>query len=300
MSKTVIIIAIAVVGLGFILVLFKLLKKGAKFAKKLPTNFLIFFLVYAVLGLVGFYSKDQVAYNPILVGILLLLSSLLGGTIMAHHLYEKWEWSMAAGIEKKVLYLTGITLTSMFAFALVFIFSEHRGMPKQSLSNDIVWWLMSLIGILLLPLLLKYLHLLWNDIPKISQLKQIFRLSPDAKPPFIEGGGAAINFFFIIPFEYRSDDNVKSKIEVPLNKSLQDAFHFKLNEHNIVKRFAKKISLAEDNKRAKLYGWCFYKTEPSWWGWFSKKNYLDPKINVGGAISNGDIVYVEREKIWEQ
>ncbi len=300
MSKTIIIIAIAAVGIGFILVLFNLLKKGAKYVKLLPTNFLLFFLLFALLGLLGFFSKDQVAYNPILIGVLLILGSLLGGTIMTHKLYEKWEWSQSVSFAKKAVYLIGITMTSMFGFALIYTLCEHRGLPKNGLKNDIVWWLMNLIIVMLLPLIIKYLHSLWNNIPKISQIKQIFELPIGTHPPFIEAGGASINFFFIIPFDFRSPENVKSKIEVPLNQNLQDAFHYKLNEHNIVKRFAKKIIFAEDNKRSKLYGWCFYKTKKIWWGLFTRKKYLNPRENVGATISNGDTVYVQREKIWEQ
>ena len=56
---TIYIIAIAIAGFGLLLVLFKLLKKGAKLAGKLPTNFLVFFLVYGLLGLLGFTLKKQ-------------------------------------------------------------------------------------------------------------------------------------------------------------------------------------------------------------------------------------------------
>ena len=293
------IIAVALAGLGLLLVLFKLLKKGAKIAAKLPTNFLAFFLLFALLGLLGLISTDQITSNPILIGLLLLLVSLTGGIIMTNKLYEKWEWSITAGFGKKILYLSGIMLTSMLAFILVFLLCEHGKLPTANLGGDIAWWLSALIPIMLLPLLVKHLHLLWNEIPKINQVKPIFKLPVGSSPPFIETGGPSINFRFIIPLDFQSDEIVESKVALPYNKTLQEAFHYKLHEHNIVKRFAKKIVYAEDNKRAKVYGWSFYTLHRIWWGWFTKKKFLNPGSNLGETISKGETVFVERIKIWE-
>lgn len=298
--KTILIIAIVSASFGFLLVIFKLLKKGGKLAAKLPTNFLIFFLIYGLLGLTGFFLKSQVAANPFLISLLLFVVSLTGGIIMTNNLYEKWEWSMLAGFGKKLLYLFGITLTSVVAFIVVFLLCEHRGIPKSDLKSDLIWFFAGLITCILLPLLIKHLHLLWNDIPKLSQLKDILVLPVGSSPPFIEVGGAALNFSFVIPLDYRSKDFVRSKAAVPFNKSLGDAFHYKLHEHNIVKRYAKKIVLAENNKKSKLYGWCFYRTIKIWWGFWTKKYYLNPKSNIGAEISNGETVFVERVKIWEK
>ncbi len=293
------IIAVVLAGFGFLLILFQRLNKGMKFAKKLPINFLIFFLVFAIVGLSGFLLKNQIAPSPLMFGLLIFLIALSGGIIMTNLLYEKWEWSMEASFGKKLIYLCGITLVSIITFTIVFLLTEHRGWPKNILQNDMAWWLAGLIPTILLPLIIKELHSRWNEIPKYKQLIPVFEIPIGSSPPFIEAGGATINFVFIIPLKYRAPDQVKSTIAFPFNKSLAEAFHYKLHEHNIVKRFAKKIEIAEEQKRSKVYGWSFFQEKSSWWGWQTKKNYLDPKSNVGALISKGESVYVERVKVWD-
>lgn len=292
-------IAVAMAGFGFALILFQQLKKGAKLAKKLPINFLAFFLVFAILGLSGFFLKDQIADKPLLVGLLVFLVALSGGTIMTNRLYEKLEWSISASFGKKLLYLSGITLLSILTFTIIFLLCEHRGWPQNFWQNDMAWWLAGLIPAILLPLIIKHLHLLWNEIPKYKQLIPVYEIPLGSSPPFIEAGGPTINFRFIIPLDYGSSDQVKSTVAFPFNKTLAEAFHYKLHEHNIVKRFAKKIIIAEAQKRSKVYGWSFFQEQSIWWGWRTKKNYLDPKSNIGATVSKGQTVFVERVKVWE-
>jgi len=299
MSK-ILMFAVAGAGLGVVLILFNLIKKGGKVAAKLPLDYLLFFLIYALLGSIGFSVKGQIAENPVLIGILLALVSLMGGLILTYNLYEKWEWGISATFGKKLRYLVSIMLLSIVAFTLVFLLSEHRGIPKKGLSNDIVWWLAAIIFVMILPLLIKYLHQLWNDIPKISQIKPIFRLPLGTRPPFIEPGGITVRFTFHIPLAYHSDEFVDSKVAVPINVSLADAFHYKLHDHNVEKRFSKKIEISEGNRREKVYGWCFYQTEEIWWGLWQRKNYFNPGAAVGTIPSNNDVLFVERVKIWEQ
>jgi len=300
MSKSILFFAVIGVSLGLVIFLFKTFKKGTKLAAKLPTNFLIFFLLYAVLGLTGFFMKDQIAQNPVLLGLLMTLVSLTSGVVMTNKLYTKWEWSMEASFGKKLLYLAGILLTSVLTFMLVFLLCEHRGIPKvSSLKSDLVWWLSALSGSMLLPLILKHLHTLWNEIPKILQVKPIFKLPVGSSPPFIESGGRTLKFDLVIPIDYGSKEIVQSTVALPYDKSLKDAFHYKLHDHNIVKRLSKQIIIAEENKRAKIYAWCFYREEPAWWGWFTKKHYLDPNLGVGTTVDKGSTIFVERVKAWE-
>jgi hypothetical protein len=280
MSKGLLIFGLAAAGLIFIVVIFKLLKKGAKFAAKLPTNFLIFFLIFGVLGLSGFMARPGYTEYPVMIGSLLILASLIGGIILTDKLFGKWEWSMAAGFWKKLLYLTGISLVSIIAFLLVFLLCEHGGLPRGNLKNDLAWWFGGLIFTIVLPLLVKHVHLLWNNIPKISQVKPIFQLVVGVDPPFIETGGVTINFQFTIPVDYRSKELIKSRVAVPVNKTLQEAFHYKIHEHNIVKRFAKKIIYAEDNKRSKVYGWSFFRIRKIWWG-------LGEQAAISGSCHEG-------------
>ena len=297
--STMLMIAIAGAGFGFLLIMYKLLKKGMKFASKLPTNVLICILVYSLLGLTGFMLKGQVATRPVLMGILLFLISLTMGTNLTNKLYEKWDWSLAAPFWKKLLYLLGITLTAVLSFVIVFLLCEHWGWPKESIANDLVWPLAGLILVLILPLLITHLHHLWNEIPKISQIIPSFKLPVGGSPPFIETGGPSINFLFIIPLDYHSTENVKSTVALPFNKTLSEAFHYKLHEHNIIQRFAKKIIFAENNKRSKIYSWRFYRKRSKWWGWWNKKHYLDPESKLGATINKGETVFVERIKTWE-
>ena len=297
--KTILIVALVASGFGLLFVLFKLFKKGSKFAKLLPKNFLIFFLIYALLGLTGFTLTEQVTEYPLILSSILVIVSLTGGIIMADNMYGKWEWSMAYSFPRKLLYLFGIALTSFVTFIFIFLLCEHRGWPKGGIGADIVWWLAIPIVLQLIPLWVKHLHSLWNKIPKLVQVKPIFQIPVGASPPFIETGGATVNFNFVIPVDFRSADLIKSKVAVPLNKSLEEAFHYKIHEHNIVKRFVNKIVLAEENKRSKIYGWCFYRPKKIWWGFFTKKLYLNPKITVGNTIASGETIYVERIKNWK-
>ena len=133
---------------------------------------------------------------------------------MTNNLYEKWEWSMAVGFGRKLLYLSGITLTAMLAFFFVFLLCEHRGWDTSSMETDLVWWLTALIPMILLPLILKHLHEMWNQIPKISQVIPVFRLPIGSTPPFIEAGGD-FSFFLIIPLDYRSREIERVKVEAP-------------------------------------------------------------------------------------
>lgn len=301
MSQTILIVAITVASLGFIIVIFKLLMKGGKLVAKLPKDYLTFFLIYGILGLTGFLLKDQIAQYPILMGSLLFLISLTAGIVMTNYLYEKWEWSMSASFTKKILYLLGITIFSIVIFSLIFLLCEYRGrLGRAHLSTDLVWWFGALIFGIILPLLIQHLLSFWNEIPKVSQLKHIFRMPIGDQPPFIEAGGETITFDLVIPYQYQSKESVKSKLAMPLHKSLEDALHYKIHEHNVVKRFPQKIFLAEENKRAKVYGWCFYRPKKVWWGLWEKKLYLDPRQEVVTNVSRGDTIYVERVKVWEQ
>ena len=298
MSK-ILLIALGAASLGFILVIFKLLKKGGKLAAKLPTNFLVIFLIYSLLGLMGFMSKNLIAEHPIVLGVILLIVSLSAGIVMTDKLYGKWEWSMAASFGKKLLYLIGITFTAIAAFLIVFLLCEHRGFPRGSLGQDLAWWLAGLIFIIPLPLLIKNLHSLWNEIPKIKEVKPIFMLPLGSSPPFFETGGSTIDFRMVVPLDYQSDEKIKTKVSVPINKSLADAYHYVVHEHNIVKRYAKKIILAENNKIAKVYGWCFFRPQKIWWGWRTRKNYIDPNQNVRSSVINQETIFVERVRVWE-
>ena len=293
------IIAIAGAGLMFIVILYKIFKKGSTLAKKVPTNFLAFFLIYALLGLTGFMMKSQVAAHPIAMGLLYVMVGITAGIVMTNNLYGKWEWSMESGIGKKILYLLGIILFSIIIFNLIFILSEHRGWAKRSLKIDVTWWFSALALFILVPLLVKYLHELWLEIPRKVSIIPMFTIPTGGGAPFIETGGRTVTFDFIIPLDYRSKDIVSSKIKVPFNKRIAEAFHYKLHEHNVVKQWAKKIIIAEGNKKAKMYGWYFYRTKSIWWGLFTKKVYLDPKKQVGATIGNGEKIFIERVKIWE-
>lgn len=297
--STILIIALVGAGLGFVLVLYKLLSKSAKIASKIPTNFLLSFLIYALLGLTGFMMIGGTTDHPVLMGILLLIVSLTVGINWTHKLYDKWEWSMAASFWRKGIYLAGIMLTGMVSFVLIFLLCEYRGWPKVSISNDLVWSFMALIFVVLLPLIVRQLHYLWDEIPMISEIIPTFHLPIGTSPPFIETGGPSINFLFIIPLDYGSKESVKSVVALPFNKTLSEAFHYKLHEHNIVQRFAKKIIFAEGNKRSRVYSWRFYRTHSKWWGWRVEKSYLDPKSKLGATINKGETVFVERVKAWD-
>lgn len=304
MTTPILIAAIAVLGLGFLLVIFKLIKKGGKIAAKLPVNFLVTALLYAVLGLMGFMLERGGHYTnfPVLMGTIVLLASLIIGIYFAQKLYEEWEWSTAAKFPKKIAYLSGIMLTGLLCFIIVFLLCESRDFPTgQHLKTALAWWLaMPIIG-MLLPATLKHAHELWNNIPIISPFRQVFELPIGSSPPVIQlGRTAKVGFDFIIPLDYESDNILSSTVEIPLDKTLAEAFHYKLNDHNIVKRSVKKIALAEGNKRDKLYGWLFYRPEKIWWGLFIRKRYVNPHDSIGGRISNGDKIFVERVKTWEE
>lgn len=292
------IIVFVMAGIALFMIIYKLVMKAGKVAAKIPLGYLLAFLIYALLGLFGFLLKGGVSQDPLLLSSIIFMVSLSAGLLLAHNLYENWEWSQSASLGRKLLYILTIALTAAIAFILVFLPAEHRGIPPWPLSGDIVWWLTSPILVMFLPTLMVELHAKWNEIPIIRQIRQVFKLPVGTPPPFIESGGSTIRFDFVIPLEYHSKDVVVSTVAVPVNTPLEQAFHYKLHEHNIVKRFAKKIAVAEENKRSKIYGWVFYRMKKAWWGWFTQKQFLDPKSVSGIEVFNGDKIYVERAKIW--
>lgn len=297
--QTLLILGVAAVGLGFLLVLFQFLKKGSAIAAKLPVNFLLTFLLFGVIGLSGF-SVNNGGGTPylLLIVLLLIFGSLTMGTVFTNRLYNKWEWSAEASLGRRLLYLFGIMLTAAAGFWLAFMLTKFR-MWQIPGGEDITWSLLPICLLVLLPIIMSYAFEKWNLIPKLSQVRHYFKLPVGTSPPFIETGGQTITFQFVIPLDFRSEDVVQSKVAVPLARSLQDVFHYKLHEHNIVKRYAKKINIAEENKREKIYGWYFYRTQKGWWNLWTKKTYLDPKVQVGAHISNGETIFTERVKIWE-
>lgn len=298
--NNILIVALVVSGLGFFIVLFKLLKKAGKFAAKFPTVYVVFFLLYAVLGLGGFLLENKVAEKPLLLGLTLLIVSITGGVVLAHNLYERWEWSKSVIFGRKLLYVGGMLLVSVIAFMISFLLSEHRGMPALGLQSDIVWWLAAIIPAMVLPLLMKWTHDYWNGIPIIQRIKPIFKLPLSAPPPFIETGGASIHFKFLIPLDKGSKELLKTEVSVPYNLTIAEVFHYKLHEHNVVKRFRKKIVLAQGDQRSKIYGWSFYRPEKVWWGWFTKKNYINPHSKVGANITFNESIFVERVSSWKE
>lgn len=301
MSPTIIIIVLlSVIGLSSIITLFSMFKKGKKLASKLPADFLIVFLLFAALGLIGFLFRGGVSQTPVLVGLLVLLLALTVGTVLMYRLDNQWEWSASASLAKKFWYLFRICLVAVLAFLLIFLLTEHRGALRNTSAIDVAWYLGGLIFTLFLPRIIMVTHAFWNEIPKIAQIKPVYHLPLGGSRPFIEPGGATLSFLFVIPRNINSEDKIQSKVRLPLNKSLQEAFTYNIYEHNYIKRHPKKIVIAEDNKKSKAYGWSFYQVRKIWWGFWTKKNYLYPDKEVGGNISNGSIVYVERVKIWEQ
>lgn len=299
MSMKILMVAIGAAGLGLILVAFKMLKKGKKIAAKIPKDYLGFFLAFGILGLMGLMARGGVAQYPVMMGILILLASLIGGLIMANNLYEKWEWGQNAPLWKKILYLLGNILFSILIFGIVFLLCEHGGFPKNSIKNDIALWLSAIIFSIYIPMQIKETHLRWIDIPKLKFIKPVFELPLGNAHPHIEGGGETMKFELVIPLRYQSEEKVTSTVKLPLNKTLGQGLHYKIYEHNIVKRYHKPIELAEEKKKSKIYGWAFYKPKLIWWGLFQKKIYLDPSLNVVSQVNHGDVIYIERVKIWE-
>ncbi len=298
MITTILIAALAVLGLGFIFVIFKLIKKGGKVAAKFPVNFLIPALIYSVLGLMGFMLKREAHYTkfPLLMGTIILLASLIIGIYFAQKLYEEWEWSIAAKFPKKIAYLSGIMLVALLCFTTVFLLSESGRLPEtEDFKSAMAWWMAIPIVGMLLPITLKHTHELWNNIPIISPFRQVFELPIGSSPPVIQlGRTAKVGFDFIIPLDYESDNILSSTVEIPLDKTLAEAFHYKLNDHNIVKRSVKKIVLAEDNKRDKLYGWLFTDPKKSGGDFLSEKGTLIPMIILEDAFQT-EIKYLSKE-----
>ena len=294
------ILAITVAGLGFLVVLFILFKKAGKLAMKLPVDYLSILAIFLIIGLSGFLLKDQITMNPAMIALLVLIVSITAGMILITNLNSRWEQFGEKTFGRKLLYLLSILLTAILGFGLSFILSSHRGLPKGKLNNDLTWWLCVIPIAMLLPLLIKYMHDLWNRIPRVISKKPIFHLPLGAAPPFIESGGVSRQFQLVIPLDHHSQEMVQSRVAVPYNRTLAEVFHYKVHEHNIVKRFAKQITLAKDNQRSKIYGWCFYRTRKIWWGWRTKKIYLDPHSQVGSNIVNHESIFVERVILWDK
>ena len=91
---------------------------------------------------------------------------------------------------------------------------------------------------------------------------------------------------------------LKNTSGLSYNRGLGELFYHLLHRQNIERQSLKKIEVAENNQKERIYGWTFYTTR-KWWWWWTVREYLDPEQSIkANRIQSGTIVYVERIKVW--
>lgn len=297
--NTYMMMVLAMVGLGCFVLIYRLIRRGQSFSKRLPIVFITCFLIYGFLGMTGFLMENQITTYPGRIAGGYGLVAIMVGFFINERLYNKWKWSMQSGFLLKQFYLLGLSIFNGFVFFIVFLLCEHKGFPEGSIATDIVWQYSFMTFFTLVPALIKHLYTLLDEIPLDKNIIPLFELPIGSSAPLIEIGGEMTNFRLIVPVNYRGQQIIETRVRAPLATKLGDVFHYKLEEHNVIKKRINKISIAEDNKFSKLYGWYFYRKKPMFWGWYDQKKYLDPAQKIGGFIGNGEKIYGERVKLWQ-
>jgi hypothetical protein len=152
--------------------------------------------------------------------------------------------------------------------------------------------------ILLLPMVVAYVHRLWNLIPIVIKYREPWRLPVNQDASVIEPSADALRIFFEIPINEATTEAISFDVSVPRRVCLGQVFHHLLYQHNVQKRAARRIEVAYENKTDYLYGWLLYRNGKRWW--WNYRDYLDMDSPVRHSdLINGERIYAERVRVWE-
>lgn len=291
------IIGLVVALIGTIVWILLVKKDKEVFVKKTNKYLLFNFLIFSLLGASGLLIEGPV-YGGVLPLLILLFIAILGlGIWHARLIYSYHAWSEVRSFKLVFPFTILTTLISALAFFIFFWMTENPLFGTREGLAENFSMTIPLLG--MLPFFVVIAHQFWNKIPVVSQELVPFVFSVDESSKVITPSSRALRLFFEVPLRYRAKETITFEARAPLEEGLGEVFHHLLYIHNVEKRAAKTIEIAEENKRSKVYGWLFYRKTKKWW--WDKKEYLnyDSKIKLLAMEGRGKI-YVERVKYWEQ
>ncbi len=294
MSILILVIILVFLALGSWLALLLMKGETILFTKRVMWYLFFHFLGFAVLGSLGFLLRPPAISQVFWVFFILLLVSFLLGVLYVFQREKLHSWIEVLPRSLGMEFLFALFLLSLngIAFATIFWMTEFPGWDWEARFVD------DMIPAFLvypIPFVLKTSRDLWNRIP-VEKINT-WILPIDAPVPLIEPGRSVI-LHFHIPVTFRSKETIKFNTRAPIEKDLGEIFYFLLYRHNIERRAFNKIQIAEDNKKAKMYGWQFYKKEKLW-GWWDRNKYVDPEQNLKRqGLKTGDVIHVRRVITW--
>lgn len=263
--------------------------------RKLLRLCLVLFLVGTLFGMIGLLYREPIDYLNT-VGLALVMMVLMS-------LYTWWYW-----YKRQLFQLEGKTLMERElpqAVAIVCLATAAilhglwaTEVPKYKTSTGNMLWVAPVTIVILAPLLIALAHRYWNRIPVVRQYFEPWVLPIDRQVPVIEPTADAKRIYFKIPVEENSVETVDVDINAPNEAQLKSIFHHMLYRNKLERR-NRSIMVAYNNRKEFRYGWLLYRLQHRWW-WFDKKIYLELDAKVRFVdIVDGEIVFAERVRPWE-
>ncbi len=279
--------------LVFILLLvIKLLKGKTKvFVKKTNWYTLASSLGFALLGLTGLAIKPPPSISPPTLYLLLQLAVFSLGALHVYLFYKINPWANRSNLKLEFLYTTFLALTGCLVFFTVFYLFEKPG-PLLSKSYADNFCMMALF----FPLPLVFLKMwdYWRAIPR--QEITGWQLPIGSPLPSMLPGNS-IHLTLLVTESFQSKEVIKLEALAPVERTLGEVFYYLLYRYNIEKKSLRKIEIAEENSKDRVYEWLFFKIGKQWW--WTTKQYFRPDVPISKyGIQKGDSIIVGRVKKW--
>lgn len=280
------------------LVLFTILKmfkgKVKIFVKKTNYYLLGAMLLFALFGLTGIALRAPQSSDATTIAWLFQLYVLGLGLLHVWLMFEVLPWpDRAMGWREWVFTFLVMAIGTLVFVQVCIYFEKVNRELNLAWADNLVW------GIILfpVPLLCLKLYDMWQAIPRVTVTG--WELPLDVRPPVIEPG-RSVKLSFLVHAQYNTGKVIQIDILAPIERTLGETFHYILFRHNVEKKSYNKIEFAEGNSRSKLYTWLFYKKKKFLWFW-SVRQYLKPDYRIRQlGFQNGDVIYLERIKQWQQ
>lgn len=266
------------------------------FSKRLYKYAFTVFMMCAVLGAAGFLKRPPLRLSADGIFVVSFILILLLGVWHTVSLYKRhaWVWDHKQSFKLALPFSLFIFSVGALGYFLFFwmlekpVFKTTHGAGIQYTSGFLL---------ALLPVAVVWAHQQWNKIPVVTKELQAWKPAVDTQPPPLEPGHKSLPLSVHIPLKHNSSDIIQFDIRAPLDDTLDQIINHLLYRHNIEKGAIRKIEIAEDNKKSKIYGWVFFTAQKKWW--WVQKTYLDPydKVQYLG-LSKGQKIFAERLKTW--
>jgi Type VI secretion system, TssN len=289
--KTILLIAGALVFINFLII--KLVKGKVKvFVKRSNWYLLTNALLCALLGLTGLLARQPADVQPPVHFILLQLMFLGLGILHTWLLFKVLPWADRKILKLEFLFTGLLVFSGGLVFFTVFhLFEKAAQTGQESFVNNQV----SSILLFPMPLLVLKIFDAWLTIPK--QVVKAWDF-PIGTPPIAILPGNLMRITVWVTVKFKSNEIEKFDTLAPKDTTLGEVFYYLMHRHNFDPRKRnRKIEIAENNSRHKIFKWLFFKEIKRWW-WISNK-YFNPEMPLGKLdIENGDIIIAGRVKDW--